>query len=71
MQLTITGAFLCRALASSAPIWQFTGLTDCGGFYKIVTNDFAQADPQCSDNIRKSWKIIDGYGKSGNAFTYN
>ncbi|XP_054649363.1 lysosomal Pro-X carboxypeptidase isoform X1 [Dunckerocampus dactyliophorus] len=46
------------ALASSAPIWQFTGLVPCGDFYKIVTQDFAKSGPNCHTNIRASWKAI-------------
>ncbi|XP_061733982.1 lysosomal Pro-X carboxypeptidase isoform X1 [Nerophis ophidion] len=47
------------ALASSAPIWQFTGMVPCGHFYTIVTQDFAQSGPNCHANIRASWKAID------------
>ncbi|XP_068174272.1 lysosomal Pro-X carboxypeptidase isoform X1 [Antennarius striatus] len=46
------------ALASSAPIWQFTGLVPCGDFYKVVTQDFARSGHNCDSNIRKSWKAI-------------
>ncbi|MBN3293335.1 PCP carboxypeptidase, partial [Polypterus senegalus] len=47
------------ALASSAPIWQFEGLVDCGIFYKIVTDDFTKGGKECSESIRRSWKAID------------
>ncbi|GAB6029669.1 hypothetical protein CHUAL_005401 [Chamberlinius hualienensis] len=46
------------ALASSAPIWSFEGLTPCGDFYKIVTKDFADASPVCADTIRASWDAM-------------
>jgi len=46
------------ALASSAPIWQFTGLTPCPVFYQIVTKAFTDVSPQCSDTIRKSWEPL-------------
>uniref|UniRef100_A0A3Q0TFM0 Lysosomal Pro-X carboxypeptidase n=1 Tax=Amphilophus citrinellus TaxID=61819 RepID=A0A3Q0TFM0_AMPCI len=46
------------ALASSAPIWQFTGMVPCGDFYKIVTQDFAKSGHNCDASIRKSWKAI-------------
>ncbi|MBN3308859.1 PCP carboxypeptidase, partial [Amia calva] len=47
------------ALASSAPIWQFTDLVPCGDFYKIVTQDFSMSGMGCSESISKSWKAID------------
>ncbi|KAF4086152.1 hypothetical protein AMELA_G00103340 [Ameiurus melas] len=46
------------ALASSAPIWQFTDLVPYGDFYKIVTQDFANSGVNCSKNIRRSWTAI-------------
>ncbi|XP_008307030.1 lysosomal Pro-X carboxypeptidase [Cynoglossus semilaevis] len=46
------------ALASSAPIWQFSGMVPCGDFYKVVTQDFARSGYNCDGNIRKSWKAI-------------
>lgn len=30
-----------RAIAASAPIWQFTGLTPCDAFNRVVTADYA------------------------------
>ncbi|KAG7471173.1 hypothetical protein MATL_G00121600 [Megalops atlanticus] len=47
------------ALASSAPIWQFTGMVPCGVFYKIVTEDFNKSGVGCSETIRRSWKAVD------------
>ncbi|XP_067103073.1 lysosomal Pro-X carboxypeptidase isoform X1 [Osmerus mordax] len=48
-----------RALAASAPIWQFPNMVPCGNFYKIVTEDFARSGLKCDVNIRRSWKAID------------
>lgn len=47
-----------RAIASSAPILQFTGLTPCNTFYQIVTKAFRDVTPICSDTIRRSWDAI-------------
>lgn len=59
-------SFLCfRALASSAPIWQFPGMVPCGEFYKIVTQDFARSGHNCDANVRKSWKAINNVSSSG------
>ncbi|CAG9817007.1 unnamed protein product [Phaedon cochleariae] len=47
------------AVASSAPIWQFRGLTPCENFNRIVTNVYeALGGVKCKDTIAKSWKII-------------
>lgn len=54
-----------RALAASAPIWQFPGMVPCGDFYKIVTQDFAKSGSNCDSNIRKSWKAINNVSSSG------
>lgn len=54
-----------RALASSAPIWQFPGMVPCGDFYKIVTQDFAKSGYNCDTNIRRSWKAINNLSSTG------
>lgn len=54
-----------RALAASAPIWQFPGMVPCGDFYKIVTQDFASSGYNCDANIRKSWKAINNVSSTG------
>lgn len=54
-----------RALAASAPIWQFTNMTSCGVFYKIVTNDFTSYGFDCSESIRKSWSSVDNVSSTG------
>lgn len=46
------------AIAASAPILQFTGLTPCDAFNRVVTADFTAADPECSETIRKSWTAL-------------
>nr|XP_023015538.1 lysosomal Pro-X carboxypeptidase [Leptinotarsa decemlineata] len=47
------------AIASSAPIWQFKGLTPCENFNRITTNVYsALGGNTCSETIKKSWKII-------------
>lgn len=44
------------SIAASAPILQFTA--DCNRFNTILTSVFSANDRHCSENIRKSWKII-------------
>ncbi|XP_015110405.1 lysosomal Pro-X carboxypeptidase [Diachasma alloeum] len=46
------------AIAASAPILQFTGVTDCQAFNRIVTSDFRAASDVCPKVIRKSWNAI-------------
>ncbi|KAJ1065824.1 PREDICTED: lysosomal Pro-X carboxypeptidase isoform X1 [Capra hircus] len=53
------------ALASSAPIWQFNDLVPCDVFMKIVTTDFSQSGPNCSESIRRSWDAINRLAKKG------
>lgn len=58
------------ALAASAPIWQFTNLTQCNIFSKILTSVYAtginndQGNRNCSINIKKSWEVFDSYSKT-------
>ncbi|NXU81730.1 PCP carboxypeptidase, partial [Oreotrochilus melanogaster] len=47
-----------RALAASAPIWQFGDLVPCGTYFSIVTNDYKRSGKGCSESIRNSWKAI-------------
>ena len=52
-------ASVIGAIASSAPIWQFQGLTPCENFNRIVTDVYKTAlEEDCSDPLQKSWKII-------------
>lgn len=60
-----------RALAASAPIWQFPGMVPCGDFYKIVTQDFAKSGYNCDTNIRKSWKAIENVSSTGKSHTHD
>ncbi|XP_015610590.1 lysosomal Pro-X carboxypeptidase [Cephus cinctus] len=46
------------AIAASAPILQFSGVTPCEAFARIVTSDFRAAHHECSNLIRKSWYTI-------------
>ncbi|CAL7948405.1 unnamed protein product [Xylocopa violacea] len=46
------------AIASSAPILQFTGVTECEAFARIVTSDFKAAHKNCPKLIHKSWSVI-------------
>lgn len=47
------------ALAASAPVWQFNGLTKCDIYSKIVTSVFSTVlSENCSLNIRNSWAAL-------------
>ncbi|KAK7070268.1 Serine-type peptidase activity protein [Halocaridina rubra] len=46
------------AIAASAPILQFTGVTPCDKFGKVVTADFARESNECVEVIRKSWSAL-------------
>ncbi|XP_055322628.1 lysosomal Pro-X carboxypeptidase [Sitodiplosis mosellana] len=48
------------AIASSAPIFQFT--TECGRFNTIVSNVFTVGQGNCSKNIRQSWDVLKKQG---------
>ena len=48
-----------RAIAASAPILQFTGLTPCDAFNRVVTADYATTSSECAQTIRNSWKALD------------
>ncbi|KAG8260746.1 hypothetical protein J6590_090065 [Homalodisca vitripennis] len=52
------------AIAASAPIWQFTDMTPCNVYNRVLTSAFSLASRRCSDNIRKSWKAIDNITKT-------
>ncbi|CAD5120201.1 DgyrCDS8774 [Dimorphilus gyrociliatus] len=57
-------ASVIGALAASAPIFQFEGLTDCGVFYKTVTKAYERFSMKCVSNIRKSWQVINKIGST-------
>nr|XP_022920988.1 lysosomal Pro-X carboxypeptidase [Onthophagus taurus] len=48
------------ALASSAPIFEFNGLTKCDKFNQVLASVFQTADyePFCVTNIKKTWSTI-------------
>lgn len=46
------------AIAASAPVAQFTGLTPCDKFGEVVTHTFANQSTECANIIRKSWSAI-------------
>lgn len=47
------------ALASSAPVLMFPGLSPCNEFNNILTNTFRNVSPLCSGAIRKSWRLLE------------
>ncbi|CAN8010442.1 unnamed protein product, partial [Ixodes pacificus] len=46
------------ALASSAPILLFTGMTPCNAFGEVVTKAFAKESDQCTNAIRTSFEVM-------------
>lgn len=46
------------ALAASAPILQFQGLTPCGALSAVTTRAFAKSSQLCVQAIRNSWDVI-------------
>lgn len=54
-----------RALAASAPIWQFDDIVPCGVFMEIVTTDYRKSGPNCSECIRRSWDAINRIAGNG------
>ncbi|XP_030748658.1 lysosomal Pro-X carboxypeptidase [Sitophilus oryzae] len=47
------------AIASSAPIWQFKGLTPCENFNKVTTDVVRSlGSEKCVETIKKIWSII-------------
>lgn len=61
---TLLFYLLFRALAASAPIWQFQDMVPCGVFLSIVTRDYKKSGPNCSESIRMSWKAINRLGST-------
>jgi len=51
-------------IAASAPVLQFQGITACNVFNQIVTKDFDKASPNCSASVRKSWDVLNRFGKN-------
>ncbi|KAK7503717.1 hypothetical protein BaRGS_00004840 [Batillaria attramentaria] len=51
------------ALAASAPIWQFPGLSDCSSFYETASSLYYDASQACGDNLRLGWYTISEIGE--------
>lgn len=47
------------ALAASAPILQFQGLTPCNALNDVVTSAFRQESERCVAQIRRSWIVME------------
>lgn len=58
------------AIAASAPIRQFTGMTPCDKFGELVTADFAKASENCAEVIRKSWAAINAVTATEEGMTW-
>ncbi|CAH1401397.1 unnamed protein product [Nezara viridula] len=52
------------ALASSAPIWQFTGMVPCDAFNRVTSSAYKTESVECFDSIKKSWGYFDQLGSS-------
>ncbi|CAH8849494.1 unnamed protein product, partial [Trichobilharzia szidati] len=56
---------IAGAIASSAPVWLFPGLSDCNGFSLVATNSFLKyGGENCVKNIQHSWSNIANVGQS-------
>lgn len=53
-----------RAIASSAPIWQFTGMTPCNAFYRVTSSVYTGTSAECGSTLSASWKAIDDVTKT-------
>ncbi|KAK6135600.1 hypothetical protein DH2020_030648 [Rehmannia glutinosa] len=53
------------ALASSAPILQFDGITPWSSFYDAVSQDFKDASLNCYEVIKSSWTELESISKEG------
>lgn len=60
-----------RAIAASAPVLQFTGVTDCGVFSSLVTRTFKNSGNQCDECIRNSWPAIRRLANTSKSNAYN
>ena len=54
-------ASVAGAIAASAPIWQFTGLTAPDVYNSILTRVYSSDTAQCSGAIKRSWSVISNY----------
>lgn len=46
------------SIAASAPLLQFTGLTPCDAFSRILTSVYKLPNDSCASLIKKSWNVI-------------
>lgn len=58
------------ALASSAPVLQFTGITPCNVYFQIITDDYQQASPLCPKTIKRSWNAINNLVKNDSGLDF-
>lgn len=58
------------ALASSAPIWQFTGLTPCNAFYDVTSKTWLDASTTCVDNVHRSYNVLAAIAESAGGFEF-
>ncbi|CAG9796845.1 unnamed protein product [Diatraea saccharalis] len=53
------------AIAASAPIHMFPGMTPCDAYYRIVTSAFKiDGSQQCMSNIQNSWSTIRNFASN-------
>ncbi|XP_071050411.1 lysosomal Pro-X carboxypeptidase-like isoform X2 [Onthophagus taurus] len=58
------------AIAASAPIYQFNGLTECNRFNDILVKAFRiSAGETCMRNIKRTWNVIRNYTSSSRGQT--
>ncbi|KYQ50108.1 Lysosomal Pro-X carboxypeptidase [Trachymyrmex zeteki] len=58
------------AIASSAPLLQFTDVVDCEAFSRITTSDYKAANPTCPKLIQKAWSTITNVTLNGNEIVF-
>ncbi|XP_015371392.1 PREDICTED: lysosomal Pro-X carboxypeptidase-like [Diuraphis noxia] len=63
-------AIIEGAIASSAPIWQFTGMTPCNAFYRVTSSVYTDTSVECGLTILASWKAIDNVTKTVDGKTW-
>ena len=62
-------AAVSGAIAASAPVWQFTGLTPPDVYSALVTRAFSVVTDKCSAGISRSWGIIANYSQSADGLS--
>lgn len=63
--------YIFRAVASSAPIWQFTGMTPCNDFYKVISSVYKNTSSECGLSISASWNVINNKTETGKCLSLN